>query len=310
MLDLEWNSAYSGAHKKFINEIIEIGAVKLDEDLREVDCFRQTIRSGLTRRLSGRFKRLTNITNEEMRAGVSLSEGLRRYGEWVGPDDITMTWSNTDLYVLLENCRLFTEWERPVCVGRYVDVQRFVQEEMARRGLIADAKQQISLGRAAELFGIDVAELDLHRAQTDSRLCCLLLQRTFDPIRLAAEVQDTRAADYYDRLTFKSYVISDIHSPDIDREALKFCCEDCGAPARRRGKWIFKSRSFRAPFRCEACGKEFIGRAVFKKTYDGVTVKHTTRPMPEEELQSSQPPASGEAETAQAVMPAQEAARK
>jgi inhibitor of KinA sporulation pathway (predicted exonuclease)/predicted RNA-binding Zn-ribbon protein involved in translation (DUF1610 family) len=310
LLDLEWNSAYSGAHKKFINEIIEIGAVKLDEDLREVDCFRQTIRSGLTRRLSGRFKRLTNITNEEMRAGVSLSEGLRRYGEWVGPDDITMTWSNTDLYVLLENCRLFTEWERPVCVGRYVDVQRFVQEEMARRGLIADAKQQISLGRAAELFGIDVAELDLHRAQTDSRLCCLLLQRTFDPIRLAAEVQDTRAADYYDRLTFKSYVISDIHSPDIDREALKFCCEDCGAPARRRGKWIFKSRSFRAPFRCEACGKEFIGRAVFKKTYDGVTVKHTTRPMPEEELQSSQPPASGEAETAQAVMPAQEAARK
>lgn len=285
LLDLEWNSAYSSAHKKFINEIIEIGAVKLDENLRETDSFRQTIRSGLTRTLSGRFKRLTNITNEEMRAGCTLAEGLARYSQWVGPDDITMTWSNTDLYVLLENCRLFTAWERPDCVGRYVDIQRFVQEEMNRRGLIADAKQQISLARAAELFGIDLAGLDLHRAETDSRLCCLLLQKTFDRDRLLAHVQDTRAADYYDRLTFKSYVISDIHSPDIDRESLRFRCEDCGAFARRKGKWVFKNRSFRAPFRCDHCGKEFIGRAVFKKTYDGVTVRHTTRPMPEKASQ-------------------------
>ena len=303
LLDLEWNSAYSSAHKKFINEIIEIGAVKLDENLQETDSFRQTIRSGLTRRLSGRFKRLTNITNEEMRAGLPLTEGLRRYGEWVGQDDITMTWSNTDLYVLLENCRLFTEWERPACIGRYVDIQRFVQEEMARRGLIADAKQQIALSHAAELLGIDVEGLDLHRAETDSRLCCLLLQKTFDRDRLLAQVEDTRAADYYDRLTFKSYVISDIHSPEIDRESLKFCCEDCGAPARRRGKWVFKSRSFRAPFRCENCGKEFIGRVVFKKTYDGVTVKHTTRPMPEE----APPPAEGEKAAAEPSAAEQEA---
>ena len=36
ILDLEWNSAYSVKESRFINEIIEIGAVKLDENLNEI----------------------------------------------------------------------------------------------------------------------------------------------------------------------------------------------------------------------------------------------------------------------------------
>ena len=38
-LDLEWNNAYSKMHHRFVNEIIEIGAVKLNEELIEVGRF-------------------------------------------------------------------------------------------------------------------------------------------------------------------------------------------------------------------------------------------------------------------------------
>lgn len=279
LLDLEWNSAYSSKHQKFVNEIIEIGAVKLNERLEEIDSFRVIIRSALTKRLSGRFKTLTNITNEEMRAGISFKDGLELYTNWVASDDITMTWSNTDLYVLLENCRLFADKERIPCIYRYIDVQKFVQNELAKRGLLADAKQQISLCAAASLIGIDTSDLDLHRAETDSRLTCLLLKETYDKDKLEAMCQDTAVPDYYDRLTYKAYVISDINSPYVDKKQMKFSCDECGAAAKRVSKWSFKSRRFCAQFRCTGCCKEFIGRVTFKKMYDRVDVKRTTAPI-------------------------------
>lgn len=279
ILDLEWNSAYSREHGRFINEIIEIGAVKLDEKLCEVDSFRATVRSRLTKKLSGRFKTLTSISNEEMLSGVPFEKGLEFYSNWVSPDDITMTWSNTDLYVLLENCRLFSKYDRIPCIGLYIDLQRFVQGEMSRGG-VDFGGQQVSLANAAGMLGIDTESMDLHRAQSDSRLCCIILNKIYDKGRLHALCEDTAAADYYDRLTYKAYIVSDINSPLVDRSLLKFKCEACDRPARRTDNWIFKSRAFRAPFVCDNCGNKFMGRVTFKKLYDKVTVKRSCGPMP------------------------------
>lgn len=279
LLDLEWNSAYSSKNGKFVNEIIEIGAVKLNRNLEEIDSFRVTVRSQLTRRLSGRFKTLTGITNEEMLSGVPFSEGLRQYGQWVESDDITMTWSNTDLYVLLDNCRLFGNNQRIPCVYRYIDVQKYVQDALVSRGLIAGG-HQIALSDAASAIGIDTENMDLHRAETDSRLTCLLLRETFDEAKLLSACQDTTAADYYDRLTYKAHFISDIHSPLIDRKQLKFCCDICGKPAKRISKWLYRGRFFRSEFHCENCGNDFVGRVAFKKYYDSVAVKRSVVPVP------------------------------
>ena len=50
-----------------MNEIIEIGAVKLNNKLETVDTFKQLVMPKLTKKLSGRCKNLTNITNEELK---------------------------------------------------------------------------------------------------------------------------------------------------------------------------------------------------------------------------------------------------
>lgn len=49
IFDLEWNNAYSYAKKGFMNEIIEIGAVKLNERLEIVDTFKQLILPKITK---------------------------------------------------------------------------------------------------------------------------------------------------------------------------------------------------------------------------------------------------------------------
>ena len=41
IFDLEWNNAYNYKLKRGMNEIIEIGAVKLDENLKVIDTLNQ-----------------------------------------------------------------------------------------------------------------------------------------------------------------------------------------------------------------------------------------------------------------------------
>ena len=61
IIDLEWNNAYSKKTAGFINEIIEIGAVKIDENLDTVDTFSCIVRSQIGRKLRGSVKKLTNL---------------------------------------------------------------------------------------------------------------------------------------------------------------------------------------------------------------------------------------------------------
>ena len=52
IFDFEWNNAFNYAIKKSINEIIEIGAVKLDRNLNIVDTFKQLIKPKVSRKIS------------------------------------------------------------------------------------------------------------------------------------------------------------------------------------------------------------------------------------------------------------------
>ena len=116
-MDLEWNNAYNKAVKAFFNEIIEIGAVMIDENMDVVDTFSVLIRSQLSKKLSGRVKDLTHITNEDMYGGVGFDRALSDFTKWLGDRDcIFMSWGNTDLHVLLENLICFCDTDYIPCI--------------------------------------------------------------------------------------------------------------------------------------------------------------------------------------------------
>ena len=66
VLDLEWNGAYSKQAHGYFNEIIEIGAVRLNEQLQPDGKFHVVIRPQLSRKLSEIVTNLTSITAEEL----------------------------------------------------------------------------------------------------------------------------------------------------------------------------------------------------------------------------------------------------
>ena len=78
ILDLEWNNVYHKKEQRFINEILQIGAVRLDACFNVVDSIEINVRSALTNKLSNKVIRLTGLTNEIMLSGVSLADLLRR----------------------------------------------------------------------------------------------------------------------------------------------------------------------------------------------------------------------------------------
>ena len=174
LMDLEWNDAYCKRLNGFVNEIVEIGAVKLDENFNEIDRFSQIVRSAITKRLSTRFKELTGITNEQMQKGIPFGEALERYKKWAGEDTITLTWSNSDLHTLYHNCVDFIGDYKAAKIGRYVDLQKYFQYELSLAG--KNQKNQISLANAAILFDISFENESLHRAVDDSYIAAAILR--------------------------------------------------------------------------------------------------------------------------------------
>ena len=68
VFDLEWNQCYGG--QEFVNprmpsEIIEIGAVKLDEKLNIIDRYESYVRPRLYRRLQPHIKAILNYDEKK-----------------------------------------------------------------------------------------------------------------------------------------------------------------------------------------------------------------------------------------------------
>lgn len=279
ILDNEWHTPYCKVNGKCINELIEIGAVKLDENLNEISRFSVLIKSTFTNKLGSRFQRLTNITTEEMlRDGMTFEQAVSLYSEWACSDAVTMTWSNSDLYVLLENFRLRRRLNTVPIIGKYIDLQKYVQNEMIRLG--HSITSQVSVANAAIMLGISIDGIGLHRALDDSLLCADMLRKVYDKERLMSYCVDTSVPDYYKRLTFKAYIVRDIDSPLVNKKKMEFKCERCGKDAKRTTSWVFKGHFFNAEFVCPECDYKFIGRVTIKKYYDKVVVKHNTVPIP------------------------------
>lgn len=272
ILDLEWDSQYSKTHRRFINHIIQIGAVKLDSKFNIVDTFQVTVKSSVSKKLSHRFTDLTGITNDDMNNGIPLINAVLKYDAWVGKNVVTLTWSTSDLYTISDNSDCFLPEGLAFKIEKYMDLQSYVQNKMREKGF--EISSQISLINAATLLGISADGLDLHTAKDDCRLSVEVFKRVYDG-SIKQYIKNTDKA-FFDRLAYKSYYITDIRSDYIDPENLVFKCEKCGKPAKCLTGWRYRNAWFSANFRCTKCKRTFIGRVSFRKNYDSVTVRKKT----------------------------------
>ena len=290
--DLEWNGSYAKKAHGYFNEIIEIGAVKMDETMQPLDTFHAVIKPVVTKKLSEFVSDLTNITPEELEDGTTFQVAAAALEKWAGGDDtVLLTWSTTDLSVLLENYRYFFHKGRIPFMTRYGDLQAYVQAH----NKLGSPGQQMGLAAACAALEISDEGFEQHRALDDSQMTAAIAQKTFDRAALAPFLREADK-EFYERLNFKPYYIRDIDSPLIPRSHLRFRCPSCGRMLRRRGEWRFYNQAFWSDMVCRPCGKDYTARVQFRKKFDSLEVKRklTDKSAAKAEENSKTEPTRGE----------------
>lgn len=268
IMDLEWNNAYSKKKSGYINEIIEIGAVKINEEFDTVDTFSCIIRSQIGRKLRGSVKRLTNLTNDDISTGVPFSKAFSEFKKWIGTEKtVIMSWGDGDIRTLIENYNYFCGIMTVPFLKYYCDLQRYYQKVKKRR-----ADQQAGLLTAAQEIGVDPELYTHHRALGDSQLTADIFEIIYDEDIFKKEIRECDE-EFYDRLMYKAKVLKNIDNSLIDKKRLEHYCDTCGTQCELLEPWKFSCSFFRAKFYCKTCDTTYAVRVRFKKLYDSVDFK-------------------------------------
>lgn len=172
VFDLELNSKIFKS--KTPNEIIEIGAIKLNERLECVDSFQAFVKPKVHKKLFPVVKRKTNILQQDINDAPNFRSVLLAFKEWIGRDYILCSWGHDDIHHLKLNCQFNksgVKW-----IDSHIDIQKHFS-----RIYNAPAGQRYSLAKALELLGITVGE-ELHRADADARYTAEVFVRIYDKI--------------------------------------------------------------------------------------------------------------------------------
>lgn len=267
ILDLEWNGAYSKKARKFVNEIIEFGAVKTDEQLNILDTFSMLVTPQIGKKISSKVAQLTHITQEELDdSNNTFMHVLSAFKKFLG-DGVLLTWGTSDILTLMENYHYYAGVKKLPFLSRYCNLQEYCEYRLGHK----DSSQQMGLSTCADKLGVSSSGLELHRALDDSKLSRVCMQKLYDHDKLSSFIEYADD-EFYRKITFKNTVIYDIKNPLIDKKELYVRCDKCMKKARKKSKWTVKNKSFRAQFKCTKCKRDFEGRVTFRLKYDGVSV--------------------------------------
>lgn len=277
-LDLEWNNVYGKKIKGFFNEIIEFGAVKIDSEGNVFDEFTCLVNTQVGKKLRANTKELTHITNDEIKTGLLFTKAVSEFKKWIGKEEsVIMTWGDSDVRVLIDNCKYFGCGDRIPFLDKYMDLQKYFQ-----RIKCTSKSQQIGLSNAAELVGISDDGYSLHRALDDSKLTAKCFLAIKEDKIINEYIKDCND-EFYSRLIFKNKVISSMKNPLVDKSYLNCICEECGKPAEALTKWKYSNQYFRAQYRCENCDRNYQVNVRFRKLYDRTEIRKIVKPIIEGE---------------------------
>ncbi len=279
VFDLEWNGALCKKLDCHINEIIEIGAVKLDEDLNIIDKFSMLVKPVIGKKLSSPVQELTALTYEELSRGTPFSYAYSKFAKFCS-GCVLMTWSTSDIDALLSNVRYHFHRERIDMMSDYIDLQKYCHDR-----LMPKEQNPPGLHTVVEMLDIDADNMTHHRALDDSIVSALCLKRIYAPGSLEPYI--TRTDDeFYDKLMFHPYNITDPNDKRLNWEEIYFNCPDCTARGVQKKKWELKYNAFfLSEYECPECHSSFTGRVQFRQKYDHLTVMKKTikKKKPEKE---------------------------
>lgn len=274
LFDLEWNIGYQpytfnyhGVEQVLRGEIIEIGAVKIDEDANVLDTFSIHLRPRVFRKLQHHIAKVTGLTQANLDRGEPIVQGLRRFMKWCGPDAEFAEWGMDDVPVLKQNLFLCNLDETRPTV--WYDLQQVFLREYPR-----GEGEGMTLESVVTRLGLPM-ERPFHDALSDTLYTADVCRRLDLRAGLAAypsEEDSLRASlcpppgDYRDFRVFRGYVERDAWR--IVPAVIQAPCPVCGETLAPDEIWLKKgSNSWYTLAQCPHCrgSENEAGQGVFQR---------------------------------------------
>ena len=289
IFDLEWNQCPDGKEKenpKLPFEIVEIGAIKLNENREEIGRFQEVIRPLVYRRLHHRTKEVIHLEQDELDQARTFSPVVRDFLAWCGEDCKFVTWGSLDLSELQRNMDYYhirNPLPNPLF---FYDLQKMFSL------LYDDGKSRMSLEQAVEFLGIEKT-IPFHRAFDDTYYTAEVMKRmdlaqveryeSVDYHRLPASRKEEIYRDFGTYTKFVSKTFANKEEAMADKVVTSMRCSRCGLPVWRRIRWFSAGpNTYLSLVQCPRHGY-VKGKIRIKKSGDGrIFVVKTMKPADEE----------------------------
>jgi len=281
-LDLEWNQAYAQkalAVQKQLScrlrgEVIQIGAVKLDERMNICGSYQIIVKPKYYKKLHRHVSELTGITQEQMDVGTPLPEAAERFRRWCGKSYAFLTWGPDDIPMFKENLNahaIRSEW-----LDRVYDLQVVFNKQTD------GGSKQRSLEYAMEYFDLS-QNLPAHDALNDAYFTALVARR-LDVLRGVREYDSRRGENLDDT------VLGDADAGDDgyvtigelleDEQVSAPRCPLCKKPLAAKGRPLHsKGQRYTIYYNCKRDGDMFLSLKLHRNFNDTWRARKTiTRP--------------------------------
>lgn len=175
ILDLEMNPVskeHKQAYENLKQEVIEIGAVKLNDKYEIIDTFDCFVKPEYNYQVTPYITRLTGINSSSALNADLFATALNRFVSWIGNGEDTRiySWSDNDLTQLKTECS-YKKLPFPSNMRRWLDFQRVFPKLMN----ISSKSKLIALSEAIKYFGIEINSKKVHNALYDAEITSELL---------------------------------------------------------------------------------------------------------------------------------------
>ncbi|KIR02362.1 putative DNA polymerase III epsilon chain [Lachnospiraceae bacterium TWA4] len=276
VLDLEWNQCPSG--KEHENpllpfEIIELGAVKLNEKKEVLGEFSKLIRPKVYHRLHHRTKQVLKTDFKEYLKAPGFLEVIKDFFNWCGDEPYIMcTWGPMDLEELQQNMD-FYKFNNPLPKPLYYyDIQKLFSL------LYEDGKSRRALSYAVEFLHLDTNET-FHQAIGDTRYTARIIQqmnmelvKEYESVDYHRPPSNKNEEIYMVFRRYAKYVSRVFDSKEAmlsDKTVTTTRCYQCGKALRKKIRWFPGGNNMYYSLSICPLHGYLKGKIRIKKTHDG-----------------------------------------